>query len=66
VSVEIDVGLLSGTTSQTVAVDLIAPGASPLRVYSEKDMLIVSKVFRDQVPWISVRLVEPALDFSSV
>jgi hypothetical protein len=63
---EIDVALISGTTSQVVGVDLIAPGATPFVVFNEQDTLVASKVFRDQVPWISVRLVEPSRDFSSV
>src|SRR6266852_4155545 len=58
---DIDAKLISGTTSQTIAVDLIAPDATPIRVFSDKDTLLTEKVFRDRVPWISVRLVEPAL-----
>jgi hypothetical protein len=34
---EIDAAWISGTTSQTIAVDQVAPGASPIKVFNEKD-----------------------------
>ena len=57
---EIDVSLITGSPAQAIAVDLIAPDAEPVRL-TGSDTVIAEKVFKDQIPWISVSLVEPPL-----
>lgn len=54
---EIPVHLLTGQQSQAIAVDLVEPGAAPIRV-TGRDRVVAEKVFRDAEPWIAVSLVE--------
>lgn len=55
---EIDVSLISGLTSQAIAVDLVEPGISPSQL-TGNDVVLAQKTFSDQIPWIVVRLVQP-------
>ena len=50
--IEVKPGVL-GPRNGTVVVDLLAPLAVPLEWYAE---VIVSHIFKDRVPWISVRV----------
>jgi hypothetical protein len=56
---EIPLDLISGNSSQSFAVDLVEPGVSPVEL-TRRDKVLAQKVFRDDVPWIVVRLVEPS------
>jgi len=54
---EIPSRLLAGAQNHAIAVDLVEPGVSPVRV-TGNDRLLAEKVFQDAVPWIVVSLVE--------
>jgi hypothetical protein len=56
---EIPLDLISGNQNQSIAVDIVEPGISPVEV-TGNDNVLAKKVFQDDVPWIVVRLVEPA------
>jgi len=54
---EIPLGLITGNPNQSIAVDVVEPGSVPVRA-TRKDTVLAEKVFRDEVPWIVVSLVE--------
>ena len=53
---EIDSALISGSPSQAVTVDAVAPGQIPVRLTGQ-DTVLAEKMFTDAVPWIVVSLV---------
>jgi len=53
---EIDSILISGSPSQAVTVDAVAPGQLPVRLTGQ-DRVLKEKTFKDAVPWIVVSLV---------
>lgn len=55
---EIDASLLSGSKMQAITVDLVDTTSVPVRL-TGNDTVVAEKVFRDQIPWIVVSLVEP-------
>lgn len=57
---EIPLDLISDNSNQSIAVDVIEPGISPAEV-TGNDKVLAEKIFQDDVPWIVVRLVEPAV-----
>ena len=61
---EIPLGLITGNPNQSIAVNVVEPGSVPVRA-TRKDTVLAEKVFRDEVPWIVVSLVEtPEVLFS--
>ena len=54
---EISLDLITGKTNQLVAVEVIQPGGTPIRV-TGRDNVLTEKVFQEEAPWIVVSFVE--------
>ena len=52
---EISSDLVTGNENQWIAVEVIEPGVPPVQV-TQNDTILAKKVFKDEVPWIVVRL----------
>jgi hypothetical protein len=56
---EVSLDLISGNSNQSISVDVTEPGIPPANL-TESDNVVAEKCFRDDEPWIIVRLVESA------
>ena len=54
---EISFDAISGGKNRAITVDIVEPGIAPIRLTGH-DTVIAEKVFKDDVPWIVVSLVE--------
>lgn len=54
---ELPLESLTGKPNQVIAVDVVEPGREPIQL-TGKDDVLAEKVFRDEPPWIVVRLLE--------
>ncbi len=57
---EISSDLITENQNQWIAVEVIEPGVPPVQV-PQNDTILAQKVFKDEVPWIVVRLGQPSL-----
>ena len=55
---EIDVTAIASLPNAVITVDIVAPGAVPIRL-TGLDTVVTEKVFKDTIPWIVVSLVDP-------
>lgn len=54
---ELSIDLIIERANRSITVDIVEPGAEPIRL-TGRDTVIAEKVFKDDVPWIVVSLIE--------
>jgi hypothetical protein len=54
---ELSIDLIVERANRSITVDIVEPGVEPIRL-TGRDTVIAEKVFKDDVPWIVVSLVE--------
>ena len=54
---ELSIDSIGERANRSITVDIVEPGVEPLRL-TGRDTVIAEKVFKDDIPWIVVSLVE--------